>query len=488
MAITATFLADFDRFKASAESAAVAMKGVEAGGVKLQSKFEEVGAASDRAAPKVQGMRTALSSFDGVLASMGVNIGTEIRGLNDLADASGKTFTQLGLIATAGLAAGAALAGWKVGRLVADFFDLDVAIGNATAKMLGWGDVAGQTAGAKQDVINKAIANGAAVTISYTEAIAFNTVAHKANQAGMAQRDAVLKQHAAELAKIAAEEAKWALIMAELNSAGGTWGQTLDGINGSVVEAVKFYLQAGVAQGTLATAYALTSTQVKAVASALADELAAGKILAEFRTIAGAREQEIIQLRTTATNAGVIATLEAQKASEAANAVFLSGALAAAHAQDALNVTIKGVTGSYWEQIDAAARASGVTVVGNRPGEGPGINGAPALGGGSFSFQAGGTTDPRVLGYLSMGYTIGEAQALAGGYGGSIGAPLKRFASGGPVLSDGPIYAHAGEFVIPKGGGGATVTNHIYVNGTAEDVARKVAAEVLRTVMASTKL
>jgi hypothetical protein len=38
------------------------------------------------------------------------------------------------------------------------------------------------------------------------------------------------------------------------------------------------------------------------------------------------------------------------------------------------------------------------------------------------------------------------------------------------------------------GGGGAAVTNHIYVNGTAEEVARKVAAEILRTVKYGTQL
>lgn len=65
---------------------------------------------------------------------------------------------------------------------------------------------------------------------------------------------------------------------------------------------------------------------------------------------------------------------------------------------------------------------------------------------------------------------------------------LEQFAGGGPVLSDGPIYAHKGEFVIPRGGGGGTsVVNHIYVNGTAEDVARKVMAEITRTMKVDRK-
>jgi hypothetical protein len=61
------------------------------------------------------------------------------------------------------------------------------------------------------------------------------------------------------------------------------------------------------------------------------------------------------------------------------------------------------------------------------------------------------------------------------------------FDHGGPVLRDGPIYAHAGEYVLPKGGGATTIVNHIYVNGTAAEVARKVADEIMRTQKMRTK-
>jgi hypothetical protein len=67
---------------------------------------------------------------------------------------------------------------------------------------------------------------------------------------------------------------------------------------------------------------------------------------------------------------------------------------------------------------------------------------------------------------------------------------LQGFASGGPVLSDGPIYAHAGEYVVPRGGGesGSTsVVNHFYVNGTGADVARIAMAEITRTMKVGRK-
>ena len=53
--------------------------------------------------------------------------------------------------------------------------------------------------------------------------------------------------------------------MVELDSAGKGWQGTLDTIDGTVVEAIKYYLDAGVSQRALATAFGLTDVQVKAV-------------------------------------------------------------------------------------------------------------------------------------------------------------------------------------------------------------------------------
>lgn len=65
-------------------------------------------------------------------------------------------------------------------------------------------------------------------------------------------------------------------------------GQVFKDVSGSVVEAVKYYLAAGVSQGTLATQYALTAIQVKLLAEATANytrvlqiEAGAGQTTAE---------------------------------------------------------------------------------------------------------------------------------------------------------------------------------------------------------------
>jgi len=263
--------------------------------------MQQVADATKDAASHADNLRGSFSAFDGVLRAVGINLGPEISGLLDLGDASGKTASQLGMVATAGLVVGAGVAGWKIGRAIAEFFDLDKAIGSATAKLLGWGDLAGQTAGAQQDTINKAIRDGADATISYTDAIVFNTKTLKdkatastvaaaetkrladAEKAASDVIQAANKLQLKHLEEEIAAMAPFRAAMGELNSVGAGWKGTLDTIDGAVVEGIKFYLQAGVSQKALAEAYGLTDAQVKSVASSLKDETEEQKRSADAR-------------------------------------------------------------------------------------------------------------------------------------------------------------------------------------------------------------
>jgi ribosomal silencing factor RsfS len=438
MAITATFAADFNQFVASTKTAEVALVKLEGQGAKLGTTFTTTQSNSDR-------FRTSLQSFDGVMASLGVNIGTEVRALGELGTAASQTATELGLISTLGLAAGAAIAGWKIGKQIDEWTGLSESIARGTAALMGWGDVAEQTMGAQWDTITRAVKLGAAATISYSDAVIFLTGKQKEQTDAMSKAGEVQRQHASEMKKIADEQARWALIMAELNSAGGHWSETLEQINGEVVEAVKFYLEAGVAQGTLATAYGLTAVQVKAISSALADQLAAEKILDDFHKVASERQKEIQTAILKATNDQVVADFNLQQQKKASDAAFLAGALADAQAQDAVNLSlgraaqaagatagsINALTGSYWAAVDAAAALSGIPSIGHR---------APSL------------EDP---GFASPGFGSGGLHPLTGLH------PLSNSSS---------------------------IVNNFQVNGTAEDVARKVSAEIMRTIMASGKV
>jgi hypothetical protein len=76
----------------------------------------------------------------------------------------------------------------------------------------------------------------------------------------------------------AASVKKWNEAVEEISQVGVGFQGTLETISGAVVEAIKYYLDAGVAQDKLATYYGLTATQVKSVASELKAEQESWKI------------------------------------------------------------------------------------------------------------------------------------------------------------------------------------------------------------------
>ena len=113
--------------------------------------------------------------------------------------------------------------------------------------------------------------------------------------------------------------------LAALGLAGTGWVKVLDTIDGKVVAAVKYYLEAGVSQNDLATAYGLTATQIAAVEKARQNELAG----LGFEESAKKRLLEIQGLTLKATNDQVVANLKAKQAAQEALDAELAAALKA---------------------------------------------------------------------------------------------------------------------------------------------------------------
>jgi len=86
--------------------------------------------------------------------------------------------------------------------------------------------------------------------------------------------DASYKKQAETAKRTADETDRFNAAMIEVNGAGRSWAETLDGINGDAVEAIKYYLQMGVSQSDLAAAYGLTGREIKAVNVAMTEEAA----------------------------------------------------------------------------------------------------------------------------------------------------------------------------------------------------------------------
>jgi hypothetical protein len=138
---------------------------------------------SDLAEASKQKLTHTYQKFDGVLKLAGINLDQEVRALQDVSDAmsevtslSGSAATGIGLVASAASVAAAAFAGWKIGEHIDNTYKLSDAIARGTAALMGYGDVAEQTALAAADA-NDAGLKHAEIVKQQEEAVRFYTQA-----------------------------------------------------------------------------------------------------------------------------------------------------------------------------------------------------------------------------------------------------------------------------------------------------------------------
>lgn len=192
---------ELQRAGAAAAEAAEKMRRL---GEEVPPKFDRLAAAAARARGETANLGASMRQFDGVLSSVGVNIGAQSRALEDLANASGKSASQIGVLGVAGLATGAGIAGWQTGRAISEFFGLDKSIGDATARLLGFGDVAGQEAAAGNDVLARATKNAGYEVTNMAEAMKINELAALRTIAANTKQAEASRQLAADDAKATA--------------------------------------------------------------------------------------------------------------------------------------------------------------------------------------------------------------------------------------------------------------------------------------------
>ena len=140
--LSGVMTADFSDFMFEIDKSVVKLQGLEGASAQTNSAMGE--------------FSQGLGTVDKTLSVLGIRIGPQIQALRELGSAAGKTASEIGLIGTAGLTVAAAVGGWQVGRMISDFVGLDEVIGNATASLLGFGDVAAERTAARMDVLNRA--------------------------------------------------------------------------------------------------------------------------------------------------------------------------------------------------------------------------------------------------------------------------------------------------------------------------------------------
>jgi hypothetical protein len=302
MPITGTFEADFSQFSSATKAAENDLKGLQATAATTTTAVTGLEKATATTATAAGTLSTSWRSFDGALSAVGVHIGPQVQGLIDLGNAAGKSGTELGALASAGLVASAALAGWNVGRWIADITGADAAISSLTAKLLGWGDLAKQTAGAVQDSIDLAFQRTGIHANSAAEALALNTKWAKEHQAAA-------KEDAAEVKAAAERYAQWQAATEEVSAATKGYTAILQNLDPYVVAAATRALDHGVKQSTVATAYKLTETQIRAVAQAMDAEKKATQDAAAAR-----REHDAEMMTSYNAQIGMLRQLEQENA------------------------------------------------------------------------------------------------------------------------------------------------------------------------------
>jgi hypothetical protein len=274
MSVTAHFDADTSAFRAEVQKAEQQVTQFEAATTTTGTAIVGMGTTTTKTATQVNTMTESFRQVDGVLNAVGIHLGPAVKGLEDVRAAAGKSATELGLFGTAGLVAGAAMAGWKIGEgihdLVQKFWDLDGAIANATTKLMGWADVGAAQAAAQSDTLAAATKHLREMTGDATATVTDFSKAVQINTEWLAWHKKGAKDNADALKEW--EKASAAVAVAAQNHAA-----VLQTINGSTVEAAKFALAHGVALDTVRIAYGLTAAQIAAVEAALKSEQEAAK-------------------------------------------------------------------------------------------------------------------------------------------------------------------------------------------------------------------
>lgn len=210
MAVTAKFLADFEDFKRGVDQADSKLRGLGEGATqvgtaidravgKAPEDFHRLGEAAGSTKTHLQSLHGSVDQVDRVLNAAGLSLGPLPGALRELSSAAGKTASELGGLATAGLGVAAAVGGWNVGRWFADWAGTDKIIGDATAKLLGWGDVAKEEAAAGADTLARATALAGREITSLGEAVKI-LGAEQVKQAEQAKKVAEEHKQIAEVA------------------------------------------------------------------------------------------------------------------------------------------------------------------------------------------------------------------------------------------------------------------------------------------------
>jgi hypothetical protein len=589
--------AKWKAFQGQLDGVAAATQAVATQTRTLETQFGRTYVTAAEAEQALSEMHTTLAQMPSTLTRIGAGLGL--------------TVDNLGLFTSAALVVGTAVESWRLGRAIAEFFDLDTAIAHTTATLVGWGDVVAQTAGAKADVLALASQRAGYGITNLTEAMQVNErwaqqwsdhwarldgprqstqqVAIWHNEIAGVEKDGVLKSltrdlqsnnfsmkdlaeryrvsagalalYRNELKQTADEERKRDQMLREFQQREHEREQRLahqaQERDQSAVQ--QYHAQIGGSERALMANQGnygageqlarITMLQkaehdlTAAVYEQLTSEKERMKLVEDFaKRYLDLEAQKIAKQReiTAGINAQITAESAAQAAIMAKFGVGPNGAplmpgndpltraqqqLDALHKNAAPGVSTSAREQQIYDEFTKAAQEGATVITGMTAAERDATAAASSVSKAhldasqaavsatsafaQFTTSVAGqmptvdiksgmnvsNTDPRVVTYMSMGYTQGEAIAKAMGYGTGIGMPQHR-AGGGPVNADEPylVGERGPEMFVPKGtgsivpngamgGGIGSIVVNIKGNVDSEVTARRMADQVADQVM-----
>jgi len=292
---------------------------------KADAKLKKLDSTTKGTSEGMQEFSHGINQVDASLNAVGINVGKPLRAFQELSALAGKNVGDMGFVALAGSITTTGVAAYEATRAVIDLahafgYDLDTAVRDASAKLLGWGDLAAETAAAKLMNLQRASEIAGRTITDVGEALrivtkhnaetnqSFNTGAERVRQwtaeiarvesAGhlptirneLKNQTSTLKElsehygistraleyytrttnESAKAQKAWADEVrpKYAAIaeaQAELAHATGGWHQALVTIAPATAKAAMEAMNLGVSQNTVAKALNLTTLQVDAL-------------------------------------------------------------------------------------------------------------------------------------------------------------------------------------------------------------------------------
>jgi hypothetical protein len=520
MAVTGVFAADFSAFDKAVKTSEANLAGLESAGGKVEKslrlvtqsqeqlldqigasggKIQELGTTAESTGGQVNTLSQSYKQFDGLLQAAGVNIGPQVKGLEDLANAAGKSTTELGLLGTAGAVAGAALAGWKLGTWIGEITGATEAIANLTGSL---DRLSEQTAGAKQDTINLAIRQGAKETISYADAIKYLTDQVQVNaDKSINWREKLADAHREVRNLTAAQKDEIAIALEagatteQLTNKYGISAQGLEILTGRQKDAAAATAQHARESEALARAKEAEAAALEKAYAALMSNVKNENQLAIMNADRAKMDEAATAAKwksTEAFKAGVAAVAEANTAT----AAYLTEQEKMTAANDATWQSLEQTTDAHLEAGAAASAGTAATVQGYQ----------------AVAQQVEITSD-GVKGWLELMRATNAANALLSQNSlfttgstlenqsrlGTAFSPIPGFASGVENFEGGLAKVHGGEVlanlprgtsVFPKGSGfgGANVSNVFNLVDTESNLAKRVAEMIMRQIRAGTQL